>query len=207
MPSDTQHHEIYSRLLAVCEPYQFSDRWSFLTADRDTCRGPSNPSQLLADMIEQYAVGDLVAAGVARALDDGSLAIAQCLIDCHIVIPMWDVETDKISELLTSAGCLSGRMLPVFAALDDRFFHSVSDAEYIQLFLAETIEEVAMLRACGIPATLAIGMRTLAPHDCERLAAIPGAPFDCSDSENLPEGTPVPEFDVSGGSGDADPRV
>jgi hypothetical protein len=113
---------------------------------------------------------------------------------------------EKPFDLLTARGCLSGRRLPVFAALFDSWTIAALDNRR-QLFATPRIREVALLRALGLPATLTWGLHRPALQPLRALAEL----FDTTEAVKRgfaamlegkdPISSPAPE------QGDANPKV
>src|SRR5690606_4957513 len=60
--------------------------------------------------------------------------------------------------------------LPLLAALEDGFTQAAARRHQGDLLLACSLEDVVVLRACGLAATLAVGLEALKPADVRRLS-------------------------------------
>jgi hypothetical protein len=169
---------IYQMLFELCPAYGLPRPWAAIRADADVRACPEDPSAMLAHLASHFDAEDLISAGVAEragmgAPNEGALVPAPPLTPGAPLIFLRYSPNQAPIEILTAAGGLSGWHLPVIASLDDH--HTIAAIEMrrtieIQtglgagdpfLLAACTIEDVVVLRALGLPATLAIGMDTI----------------------------------------------
>ena len=70
-----------------------------------------------------------------------------------------DVETNEPFQLLTGGGCVVSDLLPVFEAIEDaRTFKWLEEGDGT-LYVAFSLGDVIVCRACGLAATLAVGLK------------------------------------------------
>src|SRR5439155_940334 len=149
---------VYEQLIAGCPVLSFPERWNFVPPNAD-CRGAvSDPPGTLAALRADWGTPALEAAGVIQRLPDGELRLHPGLCDPRaVIVALRPSPAMPPFELLTAAGCLSGRTLPLLASLRD----SVTEwgrKKIHTVFAVSQIEDVALLRALGVPATLSSGL-------------------------------------------------
>jgi hypothetical protein len=157
-PPGTSRGAVYERVLQLCPPYLFPPPWDFLTADQD-CRGPiRDTSAILSDLQVRFSEAELEEAGVLARAPSGELQIAPALCNpVGGVVALRRSPGEAPFTLLTARGCLGSDALPVVAALEDAGT-AARLAETEVLYAAFRISDVVLLRAIGLPATLATGL-------------------------------------------------
>ncbi len=181
-----------------------------LVPDENVFEAPAEPDAVSTSLSKRFSREDLLASGVLEETTDGRLQVAPALT-AHRFLALLDVATSRPYEILTQAGCVSRRVIPVFAILDDRFTQvGLNQSE--DLFVAFDIEDVLLLRACGLSATLGTGLADLPLSEVERfrkwfempplreiadpMPAPPGLPappgFLSPRRSSRPVGTPIP---------------
>jgi hypothetical protein len=152
---------VYQRLFARCPSLCFPEPWSFVGPSGE-CRGcVVDPAETVAVLRSEFDLPILQAAGVIDRSADGNVCLQPQLCDpAGAIIALRAEGAEAPFELLTAAGGLSRRTLPLLAALDDaRMAHQAQQTGH--LFASFQIQEVALLRALGFPATLCTGLQTL----------------------------------------------
>lgn len=168
---DTRH-EILAALVGQLDGYQFPQPWAFLPPHDDVRSLPAEPERLLAALEAEYPIEALIAARIAEADGEGRLRIAARLATPgRPVVVLRDRRSRAVLDLLTEAGSLLGDDLPIFTALAGQCVTLYRNCGQRHVLAAMSLEDVAVLRACGIPATLATGLDELHPADVERLCA------------------------------------
>jgi hypothetical protein len=160
---------VYQRLFARCPCLCFPEPWSFVGPSGE-CRGcVVDPAETLAVLRSEFDTPILQAAGVIDRLPDGNLCLHKQLCDpAGAIIALRAEGAEAPFELLTAAGCLSRRSLPLLATLDDaRTAHQAQQTGH--LFASFQIQEVALLRALGFPATLCTGLQALSFEELRSL--------------------------------------
>ncbi len=172
MSTPDTRREILAALVDQLDGYQFPQPWAFLPPHDDVRWLPADPERLLAALEAEYPNEAIIAAGVAESDGEGRLRIAARLAKPgQPVVVLRDRRTGAVLDLLTEAGSLLGDELPVFTALAGESLTLSRDCGERHVLAAMSLEDVAVLRACGIPATLAAGLEALRPADVERLCA------------------------------------
>lgn len=171
MPSPEVLRRIYQQVVAACESCPLRAPWDSLPAGPYVLRLPREPARLLAELSGKFPEEALIAAGVARRLPEGTFALGTRLNDPEtLVVPLRRGGTGDVADLLTKDGCVSDRDLPIFTAHGgDTLSLGTLDREQ-RVLAAFSIEDVAVLRACEIPATLATGLACLSSAEVDRLA-------------------------------------
>lgn len=152
---------VYQRLFARCPTLAFPGLWNFVGSSGD-CRGCIvDPAETVAALRAEFELPLLQSAGVVACLPDGDWCLPRHVCDpAGAIIALRAEAAEAPFELLTAAGCLSGRTVPLLATLDDaRTVEQTKQSGY--LFASFHIQEVALLRALGFAATLATGMQAL----------------------------------------------
>jgi hypothetical protein len=131
---------------------------------------PNNPVQTLQALRQTFSATDLCRYGIAISKPGSQPALNPLLTDGADQITAYRRRGGAGPfELLTGRGCLSGRQLPVLAALFDprygRAAHRANDA----IYLAFSMADVSVLLSAGFPATLATGLDHAGRRDCQRL--------------------------------------
>jgi hypothetical protein len=153
--------QIYQELYAVCPPYMLPGPWAGLKGDPAVRAVPPDLATWLEQVSKKFAAADLIAAGVAEADNNGGLKLSTRLEGPgKPLVFLYAGSGDGPSAVLTSQGMLGGRRFPVTAAFSDvATRRALSSAQ--ELLLAFSLEDVAVLRAVGLPATFAFGMDRL----------------------------------------------
>jgi hypothetical protein len=168
MLANNKKTAIFQRLLEHCEP-SARKPLSFLEVDGDVWQGSSDPEQVASLLAEEFSTEDLVASGVVTVTEDGSVELMFSLSgDGGRFIALRDATTGEPYELLTGDGCVSSGALPVFEILRDAHTRQCLNQGNGDLFVAFEIEDVILLRACGLPATLAVGLDDLPLEDVDQ---------------------------------------
>jgi hypothetical protein len=152
---------VYQRLFSRCPSLCFPGLWIFVGSSGD-CRGcVVDPPETLAALRAEFELPLLQAAGVIDRLPDGNVCLHPQLCDpAGAIIALRAEGAEAPFELLTAAGCLSRRTLPLLATLGDA--RTAQEAQQTGYLLASfQIQEVALLRALGFPATLCTGLDNL----------------------------------------------
>jgi hypothetical protein len=160
--------EIHWRLLMASTPYPLPGAWAGLAGDSGVRMAPPDLAAWLEGLAADFPAVDLVAAGVAQsdanhvltpsaALQAGTPLVFQCFRDGEVPL-----------AVLTSSGMLSGNDLPIEAAFADAVT-CIALRRVEKLFVAFSLEDVAVLRALELPATTAFGLERLTPSTLDAL--------------------------------------
>jgi hypothetical protein len=161
--------QIYQELYAVCPPYPLPGPWAALKGDPAVRAAPPDLGTWLDQMSKKFAAADLVATGVAEAASNGGLKLSARLEGAgKPLVFLYPGFGDGPSAVLAAQGMLDRRRFPVTAAFSDvATRRAVTSAD--QLLIAFSMDDVAVLRAMGLPATFAWGMDRLSPTAMFRL--------------------------------------
>jgi hypothetical protein len=148
---------VYQSLLSRCLPYAFRAPWDFLRPD-DDARGPvCDPDAALAELRKEFDDDALLGAGVIDpASSEPRLRPELVDPECGVVALRGGPGRDPFC-LLTARGCLPRRPSGIAVAFKDAWTRAQAERRG-QLFAAWRIGEVALLRALGLPATLAVDL-------------------------------------------------
>jgi len=166
---------ILERLLDCCDSYEITGPWGFLTGDAN-CRGCLRDGPATLELlVREYSEESLVSAGVARREADGSL----CLVDSLVAAPgglvaLRDTPNQPPDEILLGSGCLSGRALPITAI--ERDHYTAALLQRVRgpgklLFVPCGIDDLVLLRALKLPATLAVGLDQVKGDQLDQLCS------------------------------------
>lgn len=160
MSSSGTKAEIIERFVEHCQrPTQMP--LGFLEVDEDTYACPSELAEIVSALTEEFSIKDLVDSGILVAGEREAVALAPALTDDASFLVLRDAVTQQPYELLTHAGCLAADALPVFEILRDGRTQRLIEQGTGDLIIAFDLEHVTMLRASGLPATLAVGLNDL----------------------------------------------
>jgi hypothetical protein len=169
MPVDDVCSEIRQAVVARCDSYQFGDPWEFLPTHDDVRCLPGDPAGMLTSLREKYSEEVLLEAGVAQ-IDEGVLRVrAKLNAPGEVAVVVRDRQHGTVIDILTESGSVFDEDLPVFTASASEQLLLMPDYEHHEVLAAFSIKDLAVLRACGIPATLAVGLDSLHPADLDRL--------------------------------------
>jgi len=170
MPMDDLRGKIRDAVVAQCDPYQFDEPWGFLPAHDDVRCLPVDSAMLVTALRETYSEDALIEAGVAERDENGSLRIRGKLnAPEKLVVILRDRQTHAVVDMLTEMGSVFEEDLPIFnASVGDQLLLAPDNEQY-EVLVVFSIEDLGVLRACGIPATLATGLECLRPADVDRL--------------------------------------
>lgn len=176
--------EILTALVDQLPSYPFTGRWAFLTGHDDVRSPPADPRAALAALRERFADEAIRRAGVAQSDGQGELAFTAPLAATEgPIVVVRDRERARVLDVLSpgtaapptlaaeaSAGPADHRgELPLFTALAGQLVRLGTRARQHTVLVAMTIDDVAVLRACGLPATLVTGLDRLSTADVARL--------------------------------------
>ena len=162
--------EIRETAVARCDPYPFDGPWTFVPVHDDVLRLPADPTRLRTELRKKYCDEALVAAGVARSDDQGGLGLrAKLNAPGELGVILRDRRTGRVVDMLTEEGSVFEEDLPIFTASAGECLLLLPDSMEQEVLVAFSIEDLAVLRACGIPATLAAGLEQMHPVDVDRL--------------------------------------
>ena len=155
MLTDQKRAEILSRFIELCLPAEPTDPLKFLGFDEHVFANPPAPEHILSVLLEAFAISDLIDCGIVIASEDEPARISPELAQAGgMFIVLRDIQTQEPYALLRSQGVAS-RAISIRSALRDAQTLAAIDDDEPHLFAAFTVEDVAVLRACGLPAILA----------------------------------------------------
>jgi hypothetical protein len=164
---------VYDALLRRCPPYRLPGVWADVEVDPAVRHAPEDPAAVIAELAERFPSTILTAAGVARTTADNGLAPSHALRTASPWLFLRPEPHRRPFAVVTPAGCLGGRDLPVLAALKDYATAEALAADpERQLWVAGSTADVAALRTAGLPAALALGLEDFGPRE---LTALCGA--------------------------------
>ena len=159
MSSSGTKAEIIERFVEHCQrPTQLP--LGFLEIDEDIYACPSEPVEVVSALTGEFSIDGLVDSGIV-AEEGGAVSLVPALTGGASFVVLRDAVTHQPYELLTHAGCLSADALPVFEILRDGRTQRLIEQGTGDLIIAFDLEHVTMLRASGLPATLAVGLNDL----------------------------------------------
>jgi hypothetical protein len=168
--------EIYHKVFERCAAFALPAPWDFLVPDPD-CRGPiPDPDATLAALQNEFTDDQLVDARVIERLPENRVRLSPVLVyPTGGVVALRDEPGRKPFELLTCAGALSGRDLPVFASMRDARTKDLAtgNARCNALYVTCEIREVALLRSVGLAASMASGLDERSLETFRRLSQTP----------------------------------
>lgn len=175
MVTDHTKSQILKQFLELCQPSSHRPL-EFLPLDEDVYRVPAEPDAVLDALTANFATDALVETGLVAQGEEGAApALSPGLEAERDFIVLRDVDSGEPFELLTTAGCLTEEAIPVFEVLRDRRTQELLGpqksrqlSEVRRLVVAFDLESVHILRACGIAATLAVGLDDLPLDDVEQ---------------------------------------
>ena len=120
MPEEKDFGSIYEPVLAHCLPYSHEEPWHDFLVPDDIRRLPASPDAMIADLREEFSDAQLQEAGVI-AMDENVVIQPNPLLceEGGLVIAMRKTPEAKPFELQVNERILSGRTLPVCAAMQD----------------------------------------------------------------------------------------
>lgn len=150
---------IYRFVAERCPPAELPGRWKAFSAE-GVHAGHPQPRTLVAELVAKFARDELLASGVVvpGTPPDGLELIPELTSPAK---PFLAIRSGpRTHDLVTAQGCLSGRRLPVTAACHD--WHSVHSLQGRRtLFIAFSVEDMAVLRALNFAAATAAGLSQL----------------------------------------------
>ncbi len=168
MKDVNKQREILTHFMAYCVPA--TEHWKgFLPHGSNVLQCLRSPDKVVDELLASFTIDELVSSGLARRYDTERCQLIPELVAGQLFIALRDETTAAPYDLLTAEGCLSGE-LPALAVLRDRETRTMLEKSQMTLLAAATIEDVLVLRACGLPATLASGFEALPLDDIGRLA-------------------------------------
>jgi hypothetical protein len=167
----------YAKLLESCPKLRLSPPWNLFDPDVGCYAPVTDPERALAALRQDFDDRLLQQAGILQQTARGPRLHPALCNPVGALVALRSSADEKPFDLLTARGCLSGRRLPVFAALLDGWTVAALDKSQ-QLFATPRIREVALLRALGLPATLTWGLHQRALPPLRTLAEL----FDTTDA-------------------------
>lgn len=130
----------------------------FLACDRFVRDGPSDPAAAVKSLTENFPRQSLTASGLLVQDKAGELALRDGLAPGQAFVVLVGRDTRRPVDLLTQAGCLLPGSLPALEVLGDKFTLESLKATSGRLAVVFDWEDLLLLRAVGVPATLAAGL-------------------------------------------------
>ena len=160
---------IYEQLLTHCSPCCFPPPWDFLSTP-EHCRGPvADPAAALGDLRARCDDETLQAAKVlSTSAEEGLHLSPRFTGPGALLIPLRGPRDGTLQGLLTARGCLPTYPFAIEQVQKD---HWTCEALLVTgvLFATPNIQEVALLRALGLPATLSLDLHRLPLSGLHRL--------------------------------------
>lgn len=125
-------------------------------------RGPQYPAASLSRMCEEFTEAELLAAGIAWQTDCGAglLPAPGWSRPGSLLLALRRSPEEQPFDILTECGALAGGPA-LFASVEDAATMAAVDNKHGFLLIAGSINDVAVLRAAGLPVTLANGILPL----------------------------------------------
>jgi hypothetical protein len=160
---------IYEQLLTHCSPLRFPPPWDFFQAP-EHCRGPvADPAAALADLRAGFNEATLRAAKVLSPSPENGLRLSPLFAGPGAaLIALRDPRDGPLRGLLTARGCLPKHQLPTDIVQKDHWTREALRVTGV-LFASPDIQEVALLQALGLPATLSLGLDRLTLSGLNRI--------------------------------------
>lgn len=137
---------------------------------------------LVTALRAEYSEDALIEAGVTEIDHEGRLDVrAKLNAPGKLVVILRDRQTGGIVDMFTDLGSVFEEESPIFTASAGEQLFLMPDDKQHEVLVAFSIEDLAVLRACGIPATLATGLDQMHPADVDRLCET----FDLYRSKSL----------------------
>jgi hypothetical protein len=164
------HQKIYGELERLLPMAQLPDRWQTRPTPAGYLESPPVPEQLLAKLLGQFPLLDLVAAGVVLPLQEAG---AKAQLHPQLSVPggKWlalrETPDSPPFDFVWDGGTLSGE-LPVLAVQRDHLVSTLLFQDGCDLLVAGTLEDAAVLLAAGLPATVSAGLAHLQQHSFQK---------------------------------------
>ena len=163
------HDDCLRTYSSLCQPVQLPPPWDFLPAKGNACRGPANPDEALATLLNRHGGEALSSCGLVRPDADGTPALNPLLRAAGVqLIAVTDAENKQLVDIVTANGCLRSDERPLFAMRDDGFNRSLPQEEGLYLLTA-TLGDAIVL-PLGFPAAPILGLEDLRGQEIARLA-------------------------------------
>ena len=163
MKSQQQHHAIYECLAELSERYCLPAPVDFVPSGEDIFRSPKEPDSVVAELTKKFPADELLASGIIVNDGDRNRQLNPKLSEGFVLLR--DRATDNVYDVLTEQGCLTSG-LPVLEVLGDKQTRAaLTNSEFLCVCFA--FEDLAYLRALGLPATVGFGMENMSPPALE----------------------------------------
>ena len=154
--------EIYTVFLSHCENAHVSWRGRELDLLRNVYCCHFHCDEVLSDLMQRYALADLIDSGIVVRADDGSSRLNSQLDGrSQIAIALHLKGEEHPFEIVLDGGCASGKRLAVCAALSDEITQEALEKCDDTLFVTSSVTDAVILRRCGIPAIVSAGLQRL----------------------------------------------
>ncbi|MCH5377625.1 MAG: hypothetical protein JJ992_27015 [Planctomycetes bacterium] len=167
MSSSEKKTQIIERFVAHCQR-SASRPLGFLEVDENVYDCPSEPAEVVSALTSDFSIEDLLDSGLLVTADSEEVALAPALAGEGSFIVLRDAASRQPYDLLARTGCLTVNALPVFEILRDGLTQHFVERGTGELIVAFDLEHVILLRACGLPATLAVGLDNLPLESIDR---------------------------------------
>src|SRR6185295_13928585 len=150
--------DVLQLVIDGCTPYDPPSVWAQTKEPRDFYRAPPDTAAFLATLQEHFALEDIYNSGAATGTC-ANLVLNPGLSDpSGMVAALRMAAGEKPFDLLTDRGLVASRRLPACATLEDCRYMSLPRNRKQQLCVAFSLDDMAMLTAGGLAATLATGL-------------------------------------------------
>ncbi len=140
----------------------------FLEVDEDVYVNLSDPANVISVLAEEFSIESLLESGIGVVKEGEAVTLALGLTGDASFVVLRDANTHQPYELMTHAGCLAEDARPIFEVLRDDCTQRLLEQGAGDLLVAFDLEQVVMLRACGLPATLGVGLDNLPPEQVDQ---------------------------------------
>lgn len=150
---------IYSLLWRLCPLYRPAPPWDRQFIDENVRSTPVDAAATLQSLRERFPPDSLVVSGVAEVTVDGEIMPAKSLLQSGAPLVFLRPRSKETPvDVLSSAGCLSGRHLPVIAVLSDFRNRETLQAWHNDLLVAAGLQDAVLFRSLGFAATMTTGL-------------------------------------------------
>ena len=146
--------EIISRLLEHCQR-PTSMLFDCLEVDRDVWCCPHDSSEAVRVLLKAFGEDEVVASGVVIRNGDSFNLSPSLRAEYANFVVLRNPETGEPFDIFATDGCLASSALAVLQLLEDGHTRRCLEMSDGSIFAAFSIEDVIVLRSCGLPVTLA----------------------------------------------------
>lgn len=152
-----------------CKPASLPAPWGEFASCPQAFLGPVSISEVHSVLAAKHSQEELITTGLMQ-LVDGHLVINPFLAMPEAAFLVYhDRTTGEISDLLTAAGSVRGRGLPLYTVAHDKNTGEALVRSGHRLYLTDTLADALVLRAAGLPAVPIHGLAEFTGENLQRL--------------------------------------